>query len=773
MKPGVEPTFDGASQWWPEMPNKWAPVGWKNHLLRFNVLWSGAILAKPNLNRRTSQYDGQGAQFTFAPAMKPVWDASTTAFTRVDDGMTRQGWTDDAAPVLWTEFAADGLLLREEVFGWIPGAGDVQGGDEPLYAWVRLRVAYCCPSLPLEDRHGVVVKINCPHLATRMSMRDHIFLNESLYPRPLQPEAKDYSPDSGWRLLEPDGKVRVAVAAGAAGGKLTFIPPHPDKSDSTMDDAFVHLSIPAQEGSHVDLLIPMLPTDREAFDRELQVGYDKALAQANDYWQRQRPRSAATIHTPEEAVDEAIRQNARLAVLLAEKNPADRQYSVLIGSLAYGDLWATPGSMAVVALDEMGYHADAARYLQVFRKEQGTVVAPGGSFTLHPGYLSTPKTLTSIDWLSDHGALLWAISNHALLSGDEQFTRDWLPVIEKACDFIQYARRLKGHGGYEGIMPPAVATDRQTRIQAIWNDGWMYKGLTTAVRVFRQAKHPRAEEFAKEADDYKAAFLATLRDKCGKMPTWTDSAGRTYPLLPTSLFNEDKAETRGAFYLDTGPLFLVFAGLVSAEDPMMRSTLEWFRAGPQMRMYRPDSNCWQVPCLWHEMSSCEPCYSWNIYHSYQLGDRQGFLTGLYSLLAGGMSRQTFVSSETRGGQSGLWASFTLAMDLLRRAMVDDQLVEGELHLLRLAPRAWLCERETVFNNLPTEFGPVDLSARLVDGGAELDVRFNPRFRTPPRGIVLHIPPVQGLARIVVNGRPVEWDTAAPIIELRPAAWSPS
>jgi hypothetical protein len=72
MNPIAEPNFETAAQWWPEMPNKWAPIGWKDHLLRFNVLWSGAILAKPNLNRRTSQYEGQGAQFTFVPTMKPA-----------------------------------------------------------------------------------------------------------------------------------------------------------------------------------------------------------------------------------------------------------------------------------------------------------------------------------------------------------------------------------------------------------------------------------------------------------------------------------------------------------------------------------------------------------------------------------------------------------------------------------------------------------------------------------------------------------------------------
>ena len=76
MNPSAEPTFETATQWWPEMPNKWAPVGWKDHLVRFNVLWSGAILAKPNLNRRTSQYEGLGAQFTIVPDCARVVSAN-------------------------------------------------------------------------------------------------------------------------------------------------------------------------------------------------------------------------------------------------------------------------------------------------------------------------------------------------------------------------------------------------------------------------------------------------------------------------------------------------------------------------------------------------------------------------------------------------------------------------------------------------------------------------------------------------------------------------
>ena len=54
-----------------------------------------------------------------------------------------------------------------------------------------------------------------------------------------------------------------------------------------------------------------------------------------------------------------------------------------------------------------------------------------------------------------------------------------------------------------------------------------------------------------------------------------------------------------------------------------------------------------------EISSCEPCYSWNIFHSYELGDRENFTKGVYSLFAGGGNRQTFLSCETRDAVSRL------------------------------------------------------------------------------------------------------------------------
>ena len=108
--------------------------------------------------------------------------------------------------------------------------------------------------------------------------------------------------------------------------------------------------------------------------------------------------------------------------------------------------------------------------------------------------------------------------------------------------------------------------------------------------------------------------------------------------------------------------------------------------------------------------------------------------------AGYISQQTFTMCEHRGGVCGLSPALVPGY-MARLAVVDDQIEDGELHLLRLIPLAWLTEdRESSFDKIPTEFGPVSISVRLTDAGRRLVVVYDPRFRTPPRRVLLHIPP---------------------------------
>jgi hypothetical protein len=201
----------------------------------------------------------------------------------------------------------------------------------------------------------------------------------------------------------------------------------------------------------------------------------------------------------------------------------------------------------------------------------------------------------------------------------------------------------------------------------------------------------------------------------------------------------------------------VFSGLLDADDPLVQDTLAWFRTGPQHAFYRRDSNCWQVPVLDREMSSCEPCYSWNVFASHQAGDRHRFLDGMYSLFAGSVSRQTFISCETRGGITGNVFSAPLAIFLARLAVVDDQLAPDELHLLRIVPLAWIApDADCRFDALPTVHGPVTLRTHRSADGRRLDVTWKPAFRRAPPTVVLHLPPAPGLRSVTVNGTPVRF-----------------
>jgi len=741
-RPAHEPNMEIASQWWPEIENVWTPIGWKDHPLRFNVLYNGVLIGEPVRQRAW----GQGVQLTFIPSTNgelPPARANTApyALAKKDGGVGVQGWNDGATPVLWTEWRTNGLKLRTEIFGHVPGGGAVRSGREPLFAWVRLRI------LELETtRQGesscFLVQINRPHVDTRMERDRNLVTRpaKAAYPLLLTLE----SSERGALLVEPDGKIRLGVALPAK-NSVKFL--------SRGDDGgkFLHLETPRRKGAHADLLVPLLSQERAVFEQELKPGFDKALAQSDRFW-AQGQASKARVETPEPLVNQAFRLSPKFAEVIAEVNPANGQYSLLSGSWHYEKLWTTPTSMNLtMILDLLGYHAEVEKYLEIFKAQQGTVRPPGGRYQLHAGYLSTPKTLTSIDWLSDHGAILHAICHHGLITGSQRFIEDWTPAILKACEFIRDARAMTGHGGVEGIMPSAVPTDAGVPLQAVWNDGWTYKGLVSAVRLLERSRHPRAEEFARLARDYKARFTQALREAAQRTSLWTDAQGGKHHFVPTAL--PGGGDLAHPFYLDTGPLFLVYSGLMEADDELMRAALLYFREGPNTHTYNLNGNWDQPICLRHELSSCEPCYSWNVYHSHQTGDRLRYLEGMYSLFAGALSRHTSIGCEHRGGIGGTLFSSCLPLDLARLAVIDDELNPEELHLLRLAPRAWLkADHQTKFERMPTEFGPVTLRFQLRKQGRQLAVVFKAKFREPPKKILLHVPPLESLREVVVNGQ---------------------
>jgi len=207
-----------------------------------------------------------------------------------------------------------------------------------------------------------------------------------------------------------------------------------------------------------------------------------------------------------------------------------------------------------------------------------------------------------------------------------------------------------------------------------------------------------------------------------------------------------------AFYLDGGPMILVWAGLLPAGDELMRASVAFFREGPDTQLYGYRSNPLARPILVHEISTCEPCYSWNIFHSWQLADRPRFLEGLYSLFLGSLSKQTYIAAEHRHGIQCTQCATYLAFNLARLSVIDDEIVENELHLLRLCPTAWLTSTsDSVFEKMPTLYGVVNLRFRLSDDKKTLSIVFSGDWREKPSKIIVHTPAL-GLEHVIVNGK---------------------
>lgn len=207
--------------------------------------------------------------------------------------------------------------------------------------------------------------------------------------------------------------------------------------------------------------------------------------------------------------------------------------------------------------------------------------------------------------------------------------------------------------------------------------------------------------------------------------------------------------------LDTGALMSVWAGLMPASDPMMKSFVEFFRVGPNTKLFDPvHHNALDRAILDHEQSSAEPCYSWNMFHTWQLGDRAHFLEGLYGLLTGGLSQGTYVSSEHRNAIYGNLFSHPIITWSLIHSVIDDSLVPNQLQLLRLCPLEWLLDKkQTRFEKIPTKFGPVTLRFK-VEGEHDdtLNVEYSGAWHHKPGRVVIETPPLPGLKWIVANGR---------------------
>lgn len=755
----VEPSVELAKLWWEDQRNVWTPLSWPDHFHKFTVMYNGALIADPacGFSPRPHARPWIGENFLLmfrasADGLPAPLPTVRTTMWKIDGGHGIQGWNEaHETPVLWTEYRCqEGIVFRVETFSHITSNADVQTALEPEYAWIRISVVHVDP-LRHPESFPFSVQLSRSYIEHGEYFEYAVTVDEiperAPYPRQLTSVPYEENGLTGYRITEPDGKIRLEVLPTEL-GRVNFAETVPGVYN-------LKLNFKAEEGEFIDLLLPMLPQEPDTILSERNLQYEGALTMSDWYW-NSKPETAAVFDVPEQFINDALKYSIKFSRIINEKDYENGQYSYLTGIWGYDALWATPTSMVShMFMDQLGYFDQTEKYSEIFHINQGTVIPPGEAYYQHPGYFSTPKLLTSIDWLTDHGAVLHQVATHALLTDDKEFIDHWMDSILKACDFIKDMCSIENHGGTPGLLPPAVASDDMVPLEAVWSIAWNYKGLVTAVRLLERIGHPRAEEFRSFAEQYKETFVAAYRKIVEEGPTWIDSKGNVRYKPSTVMTNEPMRYHiyNDAFYLDTGPMCLVWAGLLEADDPIMRDCADFFREGPNTRLWEPMYHAIDRGCLFHEMSTCEPIYSWNNFINWKLGERRRYLEGMYSILVGAISQNTYISCEHRHGIQGNLFAFPMGFYLAKLSVIDDQIEPGSLHLLRLCPRAWITkERKAVFTSMPTEFGTLDLSFSLSEDGTALLVDYANNWRTAPQKVVMHIPPVPGLKKVKVNGK---------------------
>ncbi|WP_154674194.1 hypothetical protein [Nakamurella lactea] len=765
LRPGApEPNVDAAKHWWHPARQVWTPIGWKGHMFRFNCFYNGTMVCEPSTvmaaKPNVQPYAGKNFQLTVTmPRRDGSWNPFPThdqAMWDEDLGYRKQGWaTDQQTPVLWTEYRRqEGVVLRQSVFAHLPGGQDVDTAVEPLYAWMRFEIvhvdevkapkeftvglwlskAFAKFNGPFDQQHGVEVYL-MPELAPMAGplRTDRIY----------NPTGKPMSVP----VFDSDDNIRLMVGT-PQGGSIALTP---NTNEGIYD---LRLGLPAEVGTAVDIMVPMMVAPADEARAEFALGRAAALAECESFW---APKAAtvADVQTPEDHLNQLLRRGPQLAQVVAEKSTDTGLYTFLSGSYAYDVLWSTPTSMVShMFLDLLGYHDVVEQHIEIYHESQGSRVPPGTIFAggNYPGFLSTPKQLQAIDWLSDHGAILETISVHALLTNRKAFIDRWLDPIVKACDFIVQACAMTNHNGVKGLMPPGFATDETIDTQGVNIQCFTYKGLTSAIALLRRVRHPRAHEFAAFAARFRSVYQQALRDMAQGARTWTDATGLKQPVLQPS-FTDEATPWEGMTRYDTGPLMSVWAGLMPASDPLMVSFLDFFRSGPDVALFdEAHHNALDRVILQHEVGSGEPCYSWSMMHNWQLGDRVRYLEGMYGLVTGALSQDTFISCEHRNAIYGNLFAHPLIVWSLRHAVVDDDIDPDRLHLLRMCPQGWVTDSQTRFDRMPTRFGPIDLRIQRSADGRTVDLTVHGSWHHRPAGITVHTAALAGARRLRVNGK---------------------
>lgn len=475
------------------------------------------------------------------------------------------------------------------------------------------------------------------------------------------------------------------------------------------------------------------------------------------YWE-QTLAQGMQVETPDAFLNDVIRASQVHCLLAARNEERGKRIAAWISSDRYGPL-ESESNAVIRGMDLMGNHEFARRAHDFFIHRYNP-----------QGFLTTGYTLMGTGW---H---LWTLSEHFMLTRDEEWFRAAAPEVERVCQWVLKQReKTQARDGKDwkmpesGLIPPGVAADWNRYAYRFAAQGHYCLGLFYASAALQSIgyvpeENPLADAASAFMEDIGRAFVWN-QQRTPVLPlsngTWVAGYpgmlycyGRIEDIIP----GED-GNRSWAYDVEVGAHHLIAQGgdlaaaLLNATQIMDHMEDCWFLHSG-MGDYPEEKN----RADWFNLggfSKVQPYYTRNAEIYGILDDVKPFIRSYFNTVPAMLSRENLSFWEHFHNTGGWNKTHETGYFLAQTRIMFAGLVGGDpLPIAPFVTNNWMNDgQRVVVKNAPTVYGPVSytIESHAAQGFIQAHIE-PPTWETPKEiNVRLRHPEGKAIKEVQVTG----------------------
>ncbi len=438
----------------------------------------------------------------------------------------------------------------------------------------------------------------------------------------------------------------------------------------------------------------------------------KAIATARSYWNK-LDLPYGVIRVPDAAVQAQL--DAAIRNIYQAREIKDGLPSFQVGPTVYRGLWIVDGAFLLESITHLNRAEETragVQHMLTYQNEDGSFEKIGRFW-------------------KENGIILWVISRHAQLTGDDQWLESVWPVVERVMTYYpvlrERSRQDPNAPSYDFI--PLGYSDGGLNVDHEYTNAyWLLIGLKEAVSMAEQLGRPdQAQAWQREYDELWARYRTLA-----KRDMVTDEFGNRMLPIPMSRPLKTKLQ-KGQWAF----MHAVYPGLIfEQDDPILLGTLANLAANRCEGLVLGTG--WDEEGLWG--------YAGSFFAHAQLAAGDGveaartayaFANHASPLLAWREEQRPLDHPHPHyvGDMPHNWASAEFIRLILHLIVFERG---DELHLFEGLPPVWLRPGAGLkIDRALTRFGEVSLTLQVADDGQTATLDVTPPTRTPASKLVVH------------------------------------